>query len=110
MDLFLFPSETDTFGLVVLEAMASGVPVVAFAPKPMISHGQDGCVVSTAQEFADAVNELIAEPELRRRLSLAAREAAFKESWDAVFSSLYSGYISLLSPTAACERASEGHG
>ena len=99
MDVFLFPSLSDTFGLVVLEAMAAGVPVVSFdasGPKSAIDHGINGYVVSSPDEFAEAVGRLGADPELRRRFSEAARSRAVRESWDAVFSSLYDVYASLL--------------
>ena len=55
MDILAFPSETDTFGLVVLEAFASGVPAVVTAsggPKYTVQHGRTGYVAHNFDEFA----------------------------------------------------------
>lgn len=54
-DIFVFPSKTDTFGLVNIEAMACGLPVVAYdvqGPRDIITHGKDGYLVSTSKELA----------------------------------------------------------
>ena len=54
MDLFVFPSETDTFGLAVLEALSSGVPAVVTAvggPKYTVQHGKTGYVANTFDDF-----------------------------------------------------------
>ena len=99
MDVFLFPSLTDTFGLVVLEAMAAGVPVVSFGssgPLSVVDHGVNGLVAATPAEFIDAVARLVQEPELRCGLGRAARETAMAESWDAVFCGVYENYRTLL--------------
>ena len=103
MDLFLFPSLSDTFGLVILEAMASGVPVVSFkvcGPKSVVDDGVSGYAASTPAEFIDGVARLILDADLRQQMSLAARASAVQQSWNAVFSSVYDAYSTLL-PCAA---------
>ena len=60
-DFFVFPSETDTFGNVVLQAMSSGLPVIVtdkMAPKEQVRHGIAGVVASNASEFGSAVEQL----------------------------------------------------
>ena len=99
IDVFVFPSETDTFGNVVLEAMASGVPVVVSGrggPKYLVKDGATGYTASDATSFALAVIELRANDERRRRISAAAREAVLDRSWNAVFDGVYGRYQSVL--------------
>lgn len=95
MDLFVFPSRTDTFGNVVLEAFASGVPAVvtdAGGPKFIVKHGVSGFVAASDAEFVERTAELLRDAELRRRMAAAARAQACGESWDAVFDKVYEGY------------------
>jgi phosphatidylinositol alpha 1,6-mannosyltransferase len=95
MDVFLFPSETDTFGNVVLEAMASGTPPVVMGkggPKFLVSHGESGLVAQTEEELSEAVLKLYSSPGLLNRLRLNARKFAETRSWDVVFSTLYRDY------------------
>jgi glycosyltransferase involved in cell wall biosynthesis len=94
MDLFLFPSHTDTFGNVVLEALASGVPAVVTpdgGPKFIVRDGETGFVVPD-DGFADAVARLSRDRERLARMRLAARRYAVGCSWDAVFGSVYEAY------------------
>jgi glycosyltransferase involved in cell wall biosynthesis len=58
LDLFVFPSRTDTFGNVVQEAMASGVPALATdggGPKTVVQHGVSGLVSSSEEEMCEHV-------------------------------------------------------
>ena len=95
MDVFVFPSRTDTFGNVVLEAFASGVPAVVTAeggPKFIVKPGISGFVGVTSDEFVELTARLLRDFELRRNMSAAARNQACGESWDSVFRTVYSGY------------------
>ncbi len=94
-DLFVFPSRTDTLGNVVLEAMASGLPVVvtdAMGPKELVSHGVTGFVAATDEAFANAVLALAGNGDLRRTMASAARRYAETRSWSAIFEQLLAEY------------------
>ena len=95
MDVFTFPSRTDTFGNVVLEAFASGTPAVvtnAGGPKFIVRDGVSGLVAHSDAKFVEATARLLRDPELRCRMSAAARQQACGESWDTVFEKVYEGY------------------
>jgi len=94
MDLFVFPSHTDTFGNVVLEALASGVPAIVTpdgGPKSIVRDGETGRIVPDA-EFAAAAAGILGAPEKHARMREAARAYALTASWDAVFENVYAGY------------------
>jgi phosphatidylinositol alpha 1,6-mannosyltransferase len=94
MDLFVFPSETDTFGNVVLEALASGVPAIVTlggGPKFIVRDGVTG-FVRTPAHMAAEIARLVQDPALRAEMSLAAREYALTCRWDAIFDTVYAGY------------------
>lgn len=96
-DVMLNPSTTETFGNVVLEAMASGVAVVsADAPsaRALITDGENGflCSAADATTYAASVEALIASPSLRARIAAAAREISATYCWDAASSSVEGAY------------------
>jgi len=95
-DMFLFPSATDTFGQVILEAQASGLPVIALAhggPVSLIEHGVSGLLCETdAQRLAEAVLELASAPLLRERLAAAGLRAARARTWERALERLADGY------------------
>ncbi len=96
-DFFLFPSTTDSFGNVVLEAMASGLPVIVsdkMGPKEIVRNGKDGFVTGLAG-FYSKVDELIKNKKLRRKMGKEARKSAKKRSWDKVFGKLFEDYDSV---------------
>jgi glycosyltransferase involved in cell wall biosynthesis len=85
-DVFLFPSTTDTFGNVILEALASGVPCVVSdegGPKDLIEHGATGYVTRSrnVEDFATHVRQLASDPVLRENMSHAARETVQNRDW-----------------------------
>jgi phosphatidylinositol alpha 1,6-mannosyltransferase len=95
MDVFAFPSRTDTYGNVVLEALASGVPAVVTdsgGPRFIVRQGETGFVARDLQEFAGRIRELATRPALRDIMRASARAYAMTASWDAVFESVYAGY------------------
>ncbi len=99
MDAFLFPSETDTFGNVGLDALASGVPAVvsgAGGPKFIVRDGSDGFVANTAAEYAQHLLRLAADESIRTHMAHAARQRAQQFSWEAVFSDVYQEYDAAL--------------
>jgi phosphatidylinositol alpha 1,6-mannosyltransferase len=95
MDVLAFPSETDTFGLVVLEALASGVPAVVTArggPKFTVQSGKTGYAVNNFDEFAAAAALLLTRPDLLSSMRVAARRYALSTSWEPIFESMYQAY------------------
>jgi phosphatidylinositol alpha 1,6-mannosyltransferase len=98
MDVLVFPSHTDTFGNVVLEALASGVPAVVTpdgGPKYIVRDGETG-FVTVDEGFAKAVAELVQDRTRLEQMRLSAREYALGCSWDAVFDRVYAGYETAL--------------
>ena len=98
MDAFVFPSHTDTFGNVVLEALASGVPAIVTpdgGPAGIVKSGETGFIAKD-EEFASATAQLMSNAALHARMRLAARERALATSWDAVFESVYAAYATEL--------------
>jgi phosphatidylinositol alpha 1,6-mannosyltransferase len=98
MDVLVFPSHTDTFGNVVLEALASGVPAVVTpdgGPKFIVKDGETGFVTED-DRFVDAIAKLIIDRALLDRMRVKARDYALGCSWDAVFERVYAGYEAAL--------------
>ncbi|SNS28475.1 Glycosyltransferase involved in cell wall bisynthesis [Granulicella rosea] len=94
MDVLVFPSHTDTFGNVVLEALASGVPAIVTpdgGPKYIVREGSTGFAVPDAG-FAGATGAILQDPERLAHMRAAAREYALGCSWDAVFDRVYEAY------------------
>jgi len=95
MDVFVFPSETDAYGNVPQEAMASGAPALVTdkgGPKHFVTDGQNGYVASSLDEFVKYAELLIDDAALLGRLKQTSREFALTRSWDAVFETVYSAY------------------
>jgi glycosyltransferase involved in cell wall biosynthesis len=102
MDLFVFPSHTDTFGNVVLEALASGVPAIVTpdgGPRTIVRDGETGRIVPDDQ-FAEAITGLLEDLGRLDQMRRDARAYALTASWDSVFEGIYADYESIL-PCAA---------
>jgi glycosyltransferase involved in cell wall biosynthesis/predicted metal-dependent phosphoesterase TrpH len=103
-DAFLFPSSTDTFGQVILEAQASGLPVVAVAaggPLSLIEDDLTGLLCEPhAGELAYALLRLVHSPALRARLAQNARERVAGRTWEQTLERLASGYHEALALSA----------
>jgi glycosyltransferase involved in cell wall biosynthesis len=107
-DLFAFCSLTETFGNVVLEAMASGLPVVALRAGGVgetVQSGTTGFLVEptdTPDRFAAALLRLVDHAQERREMSNAARSYAQSQSWDVIMSGLRERFQAVIDERAAC--------
>jgi glycosyltransferase involved in cell wall biosynthesis len=112
-DLFAFASLTETFGNVVLEAMASGLPVVAVragGPGDTVRPGQNGELVEPAEPppaFADALIRLVDDHDRRRRLADGARAFAASQTWDAIHGALRRRYLAILGDSSTLFASTE---
>jgi len=103
MDVFAFPSRTDTFGNVVLEALASGVPALVTdegGPQFIIKNGETGYICATSEAMAERLAVLKSSRETLVRMSRAARWYAEGTSWDNIFEAVYRAYEEALEPSA----------
>lgn len=96
-DLFVFASDTETFGQVVTEAMASGLPVVAPARggvRDTVRPGRTGYLFDpgNAEDMARRVLTLVHDGPRRRDMGRRARQAAEQRSWSDVFARLFDQY------------------
>ena len=94
-DMFLFPSATDTFGQVILEAQASSPPVIAVAeggPVSLIEHRVSGLLCEAdAEALAGAVLEVARSPLLRQRLTVAGLASVRTRTWERALARLGEG-------------------
>jgi glycosyltransferase involved in cell wall biosynthesis len=93
-DVFVFPSTTDTFGNVILEAQASGLPVVVSdsgGPKELVQHEMNGLITKSrdVEDFARAIRTLVTDPTLRKRMAKSARNSVIDRSWPSAFAKFW---------------------
>lgn len=97
-DIFLFPSHTDTFGNVVLEAMSSGLPVVVsdrMGPAEIVRHGETGFIASNEEQFVEHLDWLASNQKGRQAMGQRARKYAESRDWNSVLHQLFSQYDSV---------------
>ena len=106
-DIFFFPSITETFGNVTLEAMASGLPSVtadATGSRSLVRDGETGFLVPADREdqMIEHLVKLLTDGEMRRKFGARAREIAISEhEWDGIFARLRSDYEDAIAGYAA---------
>ncbi len=93
-DIFVFPSTTDTFGNVILEAQASGLPVVVSdsgGPKELVTHKANGLITRShnVEDFTDAIRALVTDQTLRHRMANSARDSVTDRSWPRAFAKFW---------------------
>ena len=93
-DIFVFPSTTDTFGNVILEAQACGVPVVVSdsgGPKELVEDKTNGLITKShdVEDFACAIRALVTNPALRERMGKSARNSVIDRSWPSAFAKFW---------------------
>src|SRR5213082_1611114 len=89
-EIFVFPSTTDTFGNVIIESQASGVPVIVSdsgGPKELVEDGMNGLITRSrdVEDFARAIRALVTDPALRERMGISARQSVIDRSWPSAF-------------------------
>jgi phosphatidylinositol alpha 1,6-mannosyltransferase len=101
MDVLLFPSVTETFGNVTLEAMACGLPVVAAAAtgsESLVDDGVTGRLIrpGAVHQFAEAVRAYVEQPDLRARHGQAGQTRSMEFGWDRINQTVADTYLRLI--------------
>ena len=112
-DLFVFPSLTETFGNVTIEAMASGLAVIAYdhaAAGQLILHGQNGMLIAVQREhdLSAAAAQIIEDAELRNQIRKQARQTAVDHDWTSVVNRTEGIFRSLIQNPSALSAALTG--
>ena len=103
-DLFVFPSESGAGAPVVLEALASGVPVVAMAagtPTTVTGEGTGAVLARTHDELITLARSLVFDARRREGMRAEARRHALSLSWDRVLDDVYRAYRDAISLSAS---------
>lgn len=107
-EFFVVPSPAEPFGIVVIEAMAAGAPVIAIdnaGPKEIITHGTNGLLVGRCEPepLAAAMQQLINAPYLRRRLATAGKSRAADFSWPKITAQYEAAYAAAIEHSTSKE-------
>lgn len=109
-DLFVFPSRTDTAGNVVLEAQASGLPVIVSSdggPRENMEHGRTGYVCPEAvEDWTEKAMAVLCDEPLRRGMRERARDYALSRRWDRALTPLYDAYRSVVTAPRTADAGS----
>jgi glycosyltransferase involved in cell wall biosynthesis len=94
-DIFVFPSSTDTFGNVILEAQASGLPAIVSdqgGPRELVKDGETGMIfrAKDSQLLLQRMRDMASDADLRKRMSSTARQHAQARTWDKAFEDFWS--------------------
>ena len=100
-DVFVFPSRTETFGNVTIEAMASGLPPICVregGAYEIIKDGVTGFIAEpgNAKDIADKINLLLNNDELRKNISFNAQQFARTQRWEKIFEKLFDSYSRII--------------
>lgn len=100
-DVFLFPSHTETFGNVTLEAMASGLPCVvadAIGSKSLVNDGENGFWAnqSDVPDFTQKLERIVSDDNLREKMGKKSRELALNYRWEDINAGLVENYKELI--------------
>ena len=100
-DVFLFPSHTETFGNVTLEAMASGLPCVvadAIGSKSLVNNGENGFWAnqSDVKDFTEKLERIVSDNVLRHKMGETSRKLALNYKWDDINAGLVNNYLELI--------------
>ena len=101
MDVLFFPSVTETFGNVTLEAMACRLPVVvseATGSESLVDDGRSGRMIrpGAIRQFADALQGYVADPALRSAHGAAGEARSLEFSWDRINQTVADTYVRLI--------------
>jgi len=96
-DIFLLPSRLEGIPKVTLEAAATGLPTIVFRDyeTPSVVDGVTGFQVKTTEEMMQALDKLISDSSLRRRMGQAARKHVESFSWDRVSRQWQKAYLEI---------------
>jgi len=105
-DIFFFPSESETFGNVTLEAMASGLPTVcanASGSNSLVEDGVTGYLLDAKNSagFVQRISALVQNAKLRNAMGLAARERSLSFNWDAILAKLVDSFLRIANEKSA---------
>jgi len=108
-DVFVFPSTTETFGNVTLEAMASGIPPVCAREGGacgFVKSGGTGLLAEPrdGEDLAAKITFMLDRPEERKKMGEAALSFASEQSWERIFDRLFAGYVDIASAVRAPKR------